>query len=55
LVGNSLSFVFLVSSSTTTSAFAPYKIELDDGRNIFAPGDMDQVIRRDPNAAAVAE
>jgi hypothetical protein len=30
-------------------SFAPYKIKLDDGRNIFAPGDMDQVIRRNPN------
>jgi len=29
-------------------SFAPYKIELDDGRNIFAPGDMDQVIRKAP-------
>lgn len=29
-------------------SFAPYKIELDDGRNIFAPGDMDQVIRLHP-------
>ena len=27
-------------------SFAPYKIELDDGREIFAPGDMDQVIRK---------
>ncbi len=27
-------------------AFAPYKIKLDDGRSIFAPGDMDQVIRK---------
>lgn len=29
-------------------SFAPYKIALDDGRNIFAPGDMDQVIRKQP-------
>jgi hypothetical protein len=29
-------------------SFAPYKIELDDGRMIFAPGDMDQVIRLEP-------
>ena len=27
-------------------SFAPYKVKLDDGRQIFAPGDMDQVIRR---------
>lgn len=26
-------------------SFAPYKIKLDDGRFIFAPGDMDQVVR----------
>jgi hypothetical protein len=29
-------------------SFAPYKIKLDDGRDIFAPGDMDQVIRKKP-------
>lgn len=27
-------------------SFAPYKIKLDDGREIFAPGDMDQIIRK---------
>uniref|UniRef100_A0A7R9WWB7 Uncharacterized protein n=1 Tax=Craspedostauros australis TaxID=1486917 RepID=A0A7R9WWB7_9STRA len=27
-------------------SFAPYKIKLDDGRQIFAPADMDQVIRK---------
>jgi hypothetical protein len=27
-------------------SWAPYKIKLDDGRFIFAPGDMDQVIRK---------
>lgn len=26
-------------------SFAPYKILLDDGRDIFAPADMDQIIR----------
>lgn len=26
-------------------SFAPYKIKLDDGRFIFAPGDIDQVVR----------
>ncbi|GFH57899.1 hypothetical protein CTEN210_14375 [Chaetoceros tenuissimus] len=26
-------------------SFAPYKIRLDDGRDIFAPADVDQVIR----------
>ena len=29
-------------------SFAPYKIKLDDGRDIYAPGDMDQVIRKQP-------
>ena len=28
-----------------TNSWAPYKIELDDGRRIFAPGDVDQIIR----------
>jgi hypothetical protein len=27
------------------NSWAPYKIELDDDRNIFAPGDVDQIIR----------
>jgi hypothetical protein len=31
-------------------AFAPYKIRLDDGRFIFAPQDVDQVIRLNSNA-----
>mmetsp|Transcript_13136 Transcript_13136/g.18592 ORF Transcript_13136/g.18592 Transcript_13136/m.18592 type:complete len:196 (+) Transcript_13136:285-872(+) len=31
-------------------AWAPYKIRLDDGRDIFAPGDMDQVIMKDEEA-----
>ena len=26
-------------------SYAPYKVMLDDGREIFAPGDVDQVIR----------
>jgi hypothetical protein len=33
-------------SSWPPGSFAPYKIKLDDGRDIFAPGDMDQVIRK---------
>lgn len=33
-------------------AFAPYKIKLDDGRQIFAPGDMDQVVRKMPESYA---
>mmetsp|Transcript_51065 Transcript_51065/g.76521 ORF Transcript_51065/g.76521 Transcript_51065/m.76521 type:complete len:124 (+) Transcript_51065:486-857(+) len=28
------------------NSVAPYKVQLDDGRNIFAPGDVDQVIRQ---------
>jgi len=31
--------------SWPANSWAPYKIELDDGRNIFAPGDVDQIIR----------
>jgi hypothetical protein len=30
-------------------SFAPYKIHLDDGREIFAPADMDQIIRLNAN------
>jgi len=30
------------------NSWAPYKIELADGRNIYAPGDIDQVIRKKP-------
>jgi len=30
-------------------AFAPYKIKLEDGRDIFAPADMDQIIKLNPN------
>jgi hypothetical protein len=32
--------------SWPAGSFAPYKIKLDDGREIFAPGDMDQIIRK---------
>ena len=32
-------------------AYAPYKIRLEDGRDIFAPQDMDQVIRLNPDKA----
>ena len=28
---------------------APYKVQLDDGRQIFAPQDMDQIIKINPN------
>jgi len=31
-------------------AFAPYKIKLDDGRDIFAPADVDQVIKLNPDS-----
>jgi len=31
-------------------SWAPYKIKLDDGRDIFAPGDLDQVIKANPDA-----
>jgi hypothetical protein len=30
-------------------AFAPYKIRLEDGRDIFAPADMEEIIKLDPN------
>lgn len=30
------------------NSFAPYQIKLDDGRSIFAPADLDQVIRKQP-------
>jgi hypothetical protein len=29
------------------ASFAPYKIRLEDGREIYAPADMDQIIRLD--------
>jgi len=32
-------------ASWPPQAWAPYKVKLDDGRDIFAPGDMDQVIK----------
>lgn len=32
------------------NSWAPYKIRLDDGRDIFAPGDLDQVIKVNPDA-----
>mmetsp|Transcript_14828 Transcript_14828/g.36277 ORF Transcript_14828/g.36277 Transcript_14828/m.36277 type:complete len:192 (+) Transcript_14828:343-918(+) len=30
-------------------SYAPYQVKLDDGRMIFAPGDMDQVIKANPD------
>jgi hypothetical protein len=30
-------------------SFAPYQVKLDDGRLIFAPADMDQVIKAAPS------
>jgi hypothetical protein len=35
-------------------SYAPYKILLQDGRNIFAPADMDQVIRQVTPSTTVA-
>lgn len=29
-------------------SYAPYQVQLDDGREIFAPADMDQVIKAAP-------
>lgn len=37
-------------STWPEGAFAPYKIRLLDGRDIFAPADIDQIIRLDPDA-----
>lgn len=31
-------------------SWAPYKIKLDDGRDIFAPGDLEQIIKINPDA-----
>lgn len=31
-------------------AFAPYRVKLDDGREIFAPADMEHVIKENPDA-----
>mmetsp|Transcript_10051 Transcript_10051/g.11531 ORF Transcript_10051/g.11531 Transcript_10051/m.11531 type:complete len:202 (+) Transcript_10051:28-633(+) len=36
-------------STWPPNSWAPYKILLDDGRSIFAPGDVDQIIRKDIN------
>lgn len=33
-------------STWPNGAWAPYKILLSDGRNIFAPGDLDAIIRK---------
>mmetsp|Transcript_23889 Transcript_23889/g.40565 ORF Transcript_23889/g.40565 Transcript_23889/m.40565 type:complete len:187 (-) Transcript_23889:1396-1956(-) len=34
-------------SNWPPDSWAPYRIRLDDGRDIFAPGDMDQIIRKE--------
>jgi hypothetical protein len=39
-------------SSWPEWVYAPYKIRLDDGRCIFAPQDMDQIIKLNPNASS---
>jgi hypothetical protein len=36
-------------------AWAPYKVLLDDGRNIFAPGDLPQIIKERPVEENAAE
>lgn len=33
-------------TSWPRGSWAPYKVRLDDGRVIYAPGDMDQIIRK---------
>mmetsp|Transcript_20358 Transcript_20358/g.22777 ORF Transcript_20358/g.22777 Transcript_20358/m.22777 type:complete len:228 (-) Transcript_20358:186-869(-) len=35
-------------TSWPAGAWAPYKVKLDDGRKIFAPGDMEQIIKLEP-------
>ena len=35
------------NASWPEGSFAPYKIRLDDDREIFAPADIDQVIKRE--------
>ena len=41
-----VSMLWYREGSWPPGSFAPYKIKLDDGRDIFAPGDMDQIIRK---------
>lgn len=31
------------------NSWAPYKIRLDSGKDIFAPGDLEQIIKANPN------
>lgn len=33
-------------ASWPDGSWAPYKVKLEDGRQIFAPGDMDQIIKK---------
>mmetsp|Transcript_8996 Transcript_8996/g.13043 ORF Transcript_8996/g.13043 Transcript_8996/m.13043 type:complete len:125 (-) Transcript_8996:580-954(-) len=39
--------VWYRESNWPPNSWAPYKVELDDGRNIFVPGDVDQIVRRE--------
>jgi len=41
-----VSQLWYAEKSWPDGSFAPYKVKLDDGRQIFAPADMDQVIRK---------
>lgn len=38
--------LWYAEQSWPEGSYAPYKVQLDDGRKIFAPGDIDQVIRK---------
>lgn len=44
-VSGIISQLWYRESSWAEDSFAPYKIDLDDGRSIFAPADVEMVIR----------
>lgn len=46
--------LWYTESKWPEGSYAPYRVKLDDGRDIFAPGDMDQVIRKLPEGEDAA-
>ena len=44
-------FHYFLPTPHIPGTYAPYQIQLDDGRLIFAPRDEDEIIRLDQNAA----
>jgi len=48
LAGN-ITQLWYTEKSWPPGSYAPYKVALDDGRQIFAPADMDQVVRIFPD------